>query len=83
MAENTKLSITRSFFELETTDFAQKFVWTVRTKYKCKKVQKYKVLINKPFFELQIQHGSSYGLSDEITKYKKYKSLKSALRTKK
>ena len=53
MAENTKLSITRSFFELETTDFAQKFVWTVRTKYKCKKVQKYKVLITKPFFELQ------------------------------
>ena len=27
-AENTKLSITRSFFELKTPDFAEKFVWT-------------------------------------------------------
>ena len=39
MAENTKLSITRSFFEVETPDFAWKFVWTVRTKYTHKKVQ--------------------------------------------
>ena len=37
--ENTKLSITRSFFELDTPDFAWKFVWTVRTKYTHKKVQ--------------------------------------------
>ena len=36
-AENTKLSITCSLFELETPYFAGKFVWTVRTKYKCKK----------------------------------------------
>ena len=50
MAENTKLSITRSFFELETPDFAWKFVWTVRTKYTHKK---YKVLITQPFFELE------------------------------
>ena len=53
MAENTKLSITRSFFELETPDFAWKFVWTVQIKY-----------ITQPFFELQILHGSLYGLSD-------------------
>ena len=33
MAENTKLSITHSFFELETPDFAWKFVWTVWTNY--------------------------------------------------
>ena len=59
--KNTKLSITRSFFELETPDFAWKFVWTVRTKYTHKK---YKVLITQPFFELQILHESSYGLSD-------------------
>ena len=52
-AENPKLSITCSLFELETPDFEQKFVWTVRTKYKYKKVQKYKVLITSPFFELQ------------------------------
>ena len=61
MAENTKVSITHSFFELETPDFAWKFVWTVRTKYTHKK---YKVLITQPFLELQILHGSSYGLSD-------------------
>ena len=33
-AEIIKLSITCSFFELETPDFAWKFVRTVRTKYK-------------------------------------------------
>ena len=36
-AENTKLSITRLFFELETPDFAWKFVWTIPTKYTHKK----------------------------------------------
>ena len=35
-----------------------------------------KVLITQPFFELQILHGSSYGMSDKI------KTYKSALRTK-
>ena len=73
MAENTKLSITRSFFEVETPDFAWKFVWTVRTKYTHKKVQS---THNSTIFELQILHGSSYGLSDQIKKYK------STLRTK-
>ena len=48
MAPNTKLSITHSFFELQSPDFAWKFVWTVRTKYKSTKV-----LITQPFFELQ------------------------------
>ena len=37
---NTKLSITHSFFELQTPDFAWKFVWIVRTNYKGKKVHK-------------------------------------------
>ena len=31
---NTKLSITQSFFELQTPDFAWKFVWTVQPNYK-------------------------------------------------
>ena len=30
-APNTKLSITHSFFELQSPDFAWKFVWSVRT----------------------------------------------------
>ena len=60
MAPNTKLIITRSFLELQSPDFAWKFIWTVRTKYKSTKVQKVqkstkstKVLITQPFFELQ------------------------------
>ena len=31
--EITKLSITRSFLELQNQDFAWKFVWTVRTNF--------------------------------------------------
>ena len=56
-APNTKLSITRSFLELQSPHFVWKFVWTVRTKYKSTKVQKVqkskKVLITQPFLELQ------------------------------
>ena len=49
---NIKLSITISFFELQSPDFAWKFVWTVQTKVQ--KVEKStKVLITQPFFELQ------------------------------
>ena len=58
---NTKLSITRSFFELQSSDFAWKFVWTVRIRYESTKVQEVqkstkstKVLKIQPFFELQI-----------------------------
>ena len=34
MARNIKFSITHSFFELQTPDFAWKFIWKVRTNYK-------------------------------------------------
>ena len=53
-------AITRSFFELQTPDFAWKFVWIVQINYKSTKVQKVqkkyistKVLITQLFFELQ------------------------------
>ena len=36
--QNTKLSITQSFFELQTPDFAWKFVWTVQPTDKVQKV---------------------------------------------
>ena len=50
-----KLSITPSIFELQTPDFAWKFVWIVRTNYKrTKKYISTKVLITQQFFELQI-----------------------------
>ena len=47
-APNTKLSITHSFFELQTPDFAWKFIWTVQPndkvqKDKKEKIQKYKI----------------------------------------
>ena len=32
-APNTKLSITRSFFELQSPDFAWKLIWTVQTNF--------------------------------------------------
>ena len=39
--KDTKLRITHSFFELQTPDFAWKFIWIFRTNYKSKKVHKY------------------------------------------
>ena len=81
-ALNTKLNITHLFFELQTPDFAWKFVWTVQTKYKSTKVKKVqkskKVLITQPFFSYrsQILHGNSYGLSNQMTKYNKCKKYK-------
>ena len=38
--QKTKLSMTRSIFELEAWNFAWKFVWIIRTNYKSTKVQK-------------------------------------------
>ena len=40
--QNTKLSITQSFFELQTPDFAWKFVWTVQPTDKVQKYKRYK-----------------------------------------
>ena len=61
--QNTKLSITQSFFELQTPDFAWKFVWTAHRDL-CKKLNfrdskilklgKMKVMaITCPFLDLQ------------------------------
>ena len=36
---NTKLNITRSFFELQSPDFAWKFIWTDQPNDKVQKVQ--------------------------------------------
>merc|ERR1712148_90900 len=48
-------AITRPFFELQTPDFAWKFVWTVPTNYEKKFVITYihNYAITQPFFELQ------------------------------
>ena len=39
---STKVLITQPFFELQTPDFAWKFIWTVEPNDKVQKVQKYK-----------------------------------------
>ena len=91
---NTKLLITSSFLELQSPDFAWKFVWTVQTKYKSTKVQKVqkstKVLITHPFFELQDPDFAwkfiwTVQPNDKVQKYKKYKktSRASGMSTKK
>ena len=47
-APNTKLSITHSFLELQSPDFAWKFVWTVRKNTKIqKKPLRHQLLIHK------------------------------------
>ena len=48
-------AITQPFFELQTPDFAWKFIWIVQTNYKSTKSTKKstKVLITQSFLELQ------------------------------
>ena len=49
--QNTKLSITHSFLELQSPDFAWKFIWKVQINYKStKKVHKYKSTHNSVIF---------------------------------
>ena len=40
--KSTKVLITQPFFELQTPDFAWKFIWTVQPNDKVQKVQKFK-----------------------------------------
>ena len=52
--KSTKVLITQPFFELQTPDFAWKFIWTVQPNDKVQKYKKYKLLIKQQFFSLQI-----------------------------
>ena len=65
---STKVLITQPFFELQTPDFAWKFIWTVEPNDKVQKYKKYK--------STKIQKYKS-------TKYKtkKYKNTKNAKKT--
>ena len=81
-------AITQPFFELQTPDFAWKFIWTVLTYYKSTKVQKVqkkyiskKVLITLSFLELQTPDFARKFIctvqpNEKVQKYKKYKSTK-------
>merc|ERR1711984_35994 len=72
-APNTKLSIC-SIFELEARNFACKYILTARSQFRTKKVPYKKSHFLS--YRLQILHGSSYGLSNQMTKYKSTKSTK-------
>ena len=84
-------AITQPFFELQTPDFAWKFVWIVQINYKSTKVQKVqkstkkyistKVLITQSFLELQTPDFAwkficTVQPNEKVQKYKKYKSIK-------
>merc|ERR1712105_96018 len=84
-------AITQPFFELQTPDFAWKFVWTVPTNYKSTKVQKVqkstkkyistKVLITQSFLELQTPDFAwkficTVQPNEKVQKVQKYKSTK-------
>merc|ERR1719219_2063313 len=90
-------AITQPFFELQTPDFAWKFVWIVQINYKSTKVQKVqkstkkyistKVLITQSFLELQTPDFAwkficTVQPNEKVQKYKKYKKYKSTKSTK-
>ena len=47
---STKVLITQPFFELQTSDFAWKFIWTVKPNDKVQKYKKYKSIHNSAIF---------------------------------
>ena len=58
---STKVLITQPFFELLTSDFAWKFIWTVEPndkvqKYKSTKVQKYKNTKIQKYIKYKVQN---------------------------
>merc|ERR1712020_217842 len=78
-------AITQPFFELQTPDFAWKFVWIVQVNYKStKSTKKYistKVLITQSFLELQTPDFAwkficTVQPNEKVQKYKKYKCTK-------
>ena len=60
---STKVLITQPFFELLTSDFAWKFIWTVKPNDKVQKYKKYKK------YKVQKSKSTKY-------KTKKYKNIK-------
>merc|ERR1712030_236880 len=85
--QKTKLTITRSIFELEARNFACKLILTARSHFRTKKyksTKKYistKVLITQSFFELLTSDFAwkfiwTVDPNDKVQKYKKYKNIK-------
>merc|ERR1712173_524203 len=78
-------AITQPFFELQTPDFAWKFVWIVQINYKStkstKKVHKYKSTHNSVIFRatdsrFYMKFMCTVQPTEKVQKYKKYKSTK-------
>merc|ERR1712030_103839 len=89
---STKVLITQPFFELQTPDFAWKFIWTVKPndkvqkykKYKSTKIQKYKNTKVQKYKSTKIQKRkkSTKQKSTKIQKYKNTKKSKNVKSTK-
>ena len=70
---NTKVLITQPFFELLTSDFAWKFIWTVEPN---DKVQKYKKYKNTKVQNKKVQKYKNTKKCKKCKKHKKYKIQK-------
>merc|ERR1711984_29872 len=79
---STKVLITQPFFELQTPDFAGKFIWTVEPNDKVQKYKKYKSTKIQKYINIKVQ--STKQKSTKIQKRKKRKKmLKNAKKCKK
>merc|ERR1711984_21720 len=81
---STKVLITQPFFELLTSDFAWKFIWTVKPndkvqkykKYKSTKIQKYKSTKVQKYKNAKAQSTKNAKNAKIVKNTKKYKSTK-------
>ena len=73
--KSTKVLITQPFFELQTPDFAWKFIWTVEPNDKVQKYQKYKKYKSTKIQKYKVQN-------KKVQKYKNAKKCKKCKSTK-
>jgi len=79
---STKVLITQPFFELQTPDFAWKFIWTVEPNYKVQKYKKYKTTKVKNYKSKKVQKSKNSRFCievcmDSLNKLLNYKSTES------
>merc|ERR1712105_447988 len=70
---STKVLITQPFIELQTPDFAWKFIWTVEPNNKVQKYKKYKSTKIQKYKNTKVQ--STKAQSTKIQKYKKMQKM--------
>ena len=72
---STKVLITQPFFELQTSDFAWKFIWTVKPNDKVQKYKKYKSTKIQKYKNTKVQNKKVQKMQ-KCKKHKKYKNKK-------